>query len=187
MNGRLYDPVVGRFLSPDNYVQMPDFSQNFNRYSYCLNNPLMYTDPSGEIIWLVPALIGGVINVAANWKSIDNFWQGLGYFGAGAVQGGLAVLGPVGWLAGGAIAGGVNAGLQGGNVLQGMTVGGFSGLIGGSLGSWAGQHLGGVVINGFNVSANSAIGGLVTGSIGGAVGGYAGGFTAGFMMTGDLS
>jgi RHS repeat-associated protein len=48
MNGRLYDPVVGRFLSPDNYVQMPDFSQNFNRYSYALNNPLVYTDPTGE-------------------------------------------------------------------------------------------------------------------------------------------
>jgi len=52
MNGRMYDPVVSRMLSPDNYVQSPDFSQSFNRYSYCLNNPLMYTDPSGEfIIW----------------------------------------------------------------------------------------------------------------------------------------
>ena len=30
MNGRLYDPVLGRFFSPDNYVQMPDNSQNFN-------------------------------------------------------------------------------------------------------------------------------------------------------------
>ncbi len=33
-NGRLYDPVLGRFFSPDNYVQMPDNSQNLNRYSY---------------------------------------------------------------------------------------------------------------------------------------------------------
>ena len=49
MNGRLYDPLLGRFLSPDNYVQMPDNSQNFNRYSYCLNNPLKYNDPSGEL------------------------------------------------------------------------------------------------------------------------------------------
>ena len=47
MNGRLYDPVVGRFLSPDPVVQSPEFSQNFNRYSYCLNNPLKYNDPSG--------------------------------------------------------------------------------------------------------------------------------------------
>ena len=43
-----YD-ALGRFLSPDPYVQAPDFSQNFNRYSYCLNNPLKYTDPDGEI------------------------------------------------------------------------------------------------------------------------------------------
>ena len=53
MNARLYDPAVGRFLSPDPYVQMPDFTQNFNRYSYCLNNPLIYTDPDGEIVWWI--------------------------------------------------------------------------------------------------------------------------------------
>ncbi|PKP49048.1 MAG: hypothetical protein CVT92_15570 [Bacteroidetes bacterium HGW-Bacteroidetes-1] len=40
MNGRMYDPVVSRMLSPDNFVQAPDFSQSFNRYSYCVNNPL---------------------------------------------------------------------------------------------------------------------------------------------------
>ena len=50
MNARLYDPLLGRFLSPDPYVQMPDFTQNFNRYSYCLNNPLVYVDEDGE--WL---------------------------------------------------------------------------------------------------------------------------------------
>jgi RHS repeat-associated protein len=47
MNGRLYDPVIGRFLSPDIYVQRPDFTQSYNRYSYCFNNPLSYVDPSG--------------------------------------------------------------------------------------------------------------------------------------------
>lgn len=51
MNGRLYDPMLGRMLSPDNYVQAPDYSQGFNRYSYCLNNPLKFTDPSGEKWW----------------------------------------------------------------------------------------------------------------------------------------
>ena len=48
MNGRLYDPLIARFLSPDNFVQAPDLSQAFNRYSYCLNNPLICTDPDGE-------------------------------------------------------------------------------------------------------------------------------------------
>jgi RHS repeat-associated protein len=48
MNGRLYDPVIARFFSPDNFVQDAEFTQSFNRYSYCLNNPLKYTDPEGE-------------------------------------------------------------------------------------------------------------------------------------------
>ncbi len=49
MNGRLYDPKLHRFLQPDNYVQDPSNTQNFNRYGYCINNPLKYTDPSGEL------------------------------------------------------------------------------------------------------------------------------------------
>ncbi len=70
MNGRLYDPLVGRFLSPDNNVQMPDFSQNFNRYSYCINNPLIYTDPSGEIFGIddVAYIIVGIIVLAKNYS-----------------------------------------------------------------------------------------------------------------------
>ncbi|GHU66083.1 hypothetical protein FACS1894123_12070 [Bacteroidia bacterium] len=74
MNARLYDPAVGRFLSPDPYVQMPDFSQNFNRYSYALNNPLKYTDPSGEFLFGF---------AAGFWKGLFNgdnviksAWQG---------------------------------------------------------------------------------------------------------------
>jgi RHS repeat-associated protein len=47
MNGRVYDPVIGRFLSADPVVQVPEFSQSLNRYSYVLNNPLALTDPSG--------------------------------------------------------------------------------------------------------------------------------------------
>ena len=46
-NGRVYDPLMAMFLSPDNFVQSPDLTQNFNRYTYCLNNPLLYSDPSG--------------------------------------------------------------------------------------------------------------------------------------------
>jgi hypothetical protein len=47
MNGRVYDPAVGAFLSPDNIVQNATSTQSYNRYGYCLNNPLKYTDPSG--------------------------------------------------------------------------------------------------------------------------------------------
>jgi RHS repeat-associated protein len=52
MNGRLYDPYLQRFLSPDPTVQSPGNAQSYNRYSYCMNNPLMYTDPSGDFfVW----------------------------------------------------------------------------------------------------------------------------------------
>jgi len=55
---RLYDPVLGRFLGMDPYVQIPDFTQNFNRYSYCLNNPLIYTDPDGEFFLFFTMWVG---------------------------------------------------------------------------------------------------------------------------------
>ncbi|MBQ2513762.1 MAG: hypothetical protein II535_01055, partial [Bacteroidales bacterium] len=54
MNGRMYDPLMCSFLSVDTYVQDPENPQNFNRYAYCLNNPLKYVDPSGEFIWVIP-------------------------------------------------------------------------------------------------------------------------------------
>ncbi len=50
MNGRIYDPVLGRFLSADLVVQCPDRSQSYNRYSYVNNNPLSLFDPSGYTI-----------------------------------------------------------------------------------------------------------------------------------------
>ena len=47
MNGRVYDPEIGRFVSPDLLIQDPENSQSFNRYTYVWNNPLRYTDPTG--------------------------------------------------------------------------------------------------------------------------------------------
>lgn len=43
----MYDPAQKRFLSPDPHVTDPLFGQNYNRYSYVLNNPLRFTDPTG--------------------------------------------------------------------------------------------------------------------------------------------
>ena len=46
---RYYDPTIGRFISPDTIVQNPANTQSLNRYSYVLNNPLKYNDPSGQV------------------------------------------------------------------------------------------------------------------------------------------
>jgi hypothetical protein len=47
MNGRIYDPLVGRFMSADPIIQAPSMLQSYNRYAYVMNNPLNLTDPSG--------------------------------------------------------------------------------------------------------------------------------------------
>jgi len=72
MNGRLYDPYLQRFLSPDNYVQNPLNAQNYNRYSYCNNNPLYGIDPSGNVV----IFIGGFTTFGKNWQAGDSrYWS----------------------------------------------------------------------------------------------------------------
>lgn len=72
MNGRVYDPAIGRFLSADNGacpassgMQFSGDLQSFNRYSYCWNNPLKFIDPSGESV--------NPFNSLVNW--MDNIWN----------------------------------------------------------------------------------------------------------------
>ena len=80
MNGRIYDPRLGRFLSPDPYVQAPYNSQNYNRYSYCLNNPLKYTDPSGKLFKQLFSFLGVIMSPMqglSNWLSGGSFWKGV--------------------------------------------------------------------------------------------------------------
>ena len=123
MNARLYDPVLGRFLAMDPFVQMPDYTQGFNRYSYAMNNPLIYTDPDGEWIHIpILAVIGGVLNVLSNLDNIDGFWQGFAAFNVGAGQGALTAVFP----AAGAIAG--TAITSATNNLIGQTGNNFSGI-----------------------------------------------------------
>lgn len=78
-NARLYDPAIGRFLAPDPLIQDPAFTQNFNRYSYCLNNPLKYSDPYGESVILVCLAAAGIsmmidygLQVAMNYYEAQN-------------------------------------------------------------------------------------------------------------------
>lgn len=96
MNARLYDPLLGRFLSPDPYVQLPDFSQNFNRYSYCLNNPLVYKDENGEFIFTALTAIfefgknlikHGFNTSQYDWNQTVNAWRiDMGMFRGNFIQ-----------------------------------------------------------------------------------------------------
>ena len=170
MNARLYDPALGRFLSPDPYVQMPDFTQNFNRYSYCLNNPLRYVDENGEWIQLlIGGIIGGTVNLITNWKNIQgNFWKGLGYFGVGAGVGVLSAAGGA-WLAGVTKAVGFGAGALVGAATGAVTGGASSLLING------GNNLlndGKFFDNWKSNLASGALGGAISGVISGGIRGY---------------
>jgi RHS repeat-associated protein len=64
MNGRIYDPAIARFMVADPFLQAPTNLQSHNRYSYVVNNPLMYTDPSGYLFGEIRK-IGRSINRAA--------------------------------------------------------------------------------------------------------------------------
>lgn len=72
MNGRVYDPVLGRFLTPDPLVQAPTLSQSWNRYSYVWNNPMRMTDPSG---YSARGTGGGATSAA---ERAQRFWNSFG-------------------------------------------------------------------------------------------------------------
>jgi RHS repeat-associated protein len=64
MHGRMYDPVLGQFLSPDPVMQAP-FSQGFNRFAYAFNSPHNYVDPSG--FDADPTTVGIDVGIAAGY------------------------------------------------------------------------------------------------------------------------
>ncbi|MCQ2374359.1 MAG: hypothetical protein MJ069_00435 [Salinivirgaceae bacterium] len=173
--GRFYDPVVGRFLSPDPYVQDPSNPQNFNRYSYCLNNPLKYNDPSGESAVLTAAIIGAVIGTYIGGTMANNTYNPIkwnyselktwGYMGGGAIVG--AASGAAGAYVGSTVGGyfasssfvagsasGAAAGAVGGTIsgagyswLDGASFkqGAWKGFVSGNVGALTGGLLGGIV------------------------------------------
>jgi RHS repeat-associated protein len=156
MNGRVYDPIVGRMLSPDNFAQQPDNTQSFNRYSYCLNNPLKYTDPSGELYLWDDAIVAGV-------------GFGVGYVGYGLSHGN--------WGGKAVLAGGIGAG----TALLGYYTGGGS-LVGGTLaqgGNFAGTFAVNSAISAVMPSANIPLGNNFSISVGPSFGLGPNGFGAG--------
>lgn len=178
MNARVYDPMLGRFLNPDPYVQMPDFTQNFNRYSYCLNNPLMYVDKNGEWFWIPAVIIGAYLGGSSvngdfnpvNWNYKS--WQTYAGMAVGGVAGyaGAAVGAGVASsaVAGGAgsIGAGVAGGMMGGMVSGGINGAGMTAIMGGGFNDIMGAMTKGMVMGGF--------GGALSGGVGAAIGDFSG-------------
>jgi RHS repeat-associated protein len=109
MNARLYDPVVGRMLRWD-IALAGSGTQGFNRYSYALNNPLKYTDPSGEFltgIELISNIAAPIFNLAQG-----NYTGNYGKFfldvGIGIVNGAIAEVNPLDWNMGGGLRAGAS-------------------------------------------------------------------------------
>ena len=81
MNGRVQDAITGVFLSPDPYISEPGNPQNYNRYSYVLNNPLSFTDPSGyrrvkvKRLKLVKSKYAMIQGLDENHNVIDTWWS----------------------------------------------------------------------------------------------------------------
>lgn len=189
MNARLYDSYTGRFLSPDPFVQDPYSSQSLNRFSYALNNPLKYTDESGEYIgWddIAAALIGGTVNWVANGAKFS--WEGLSYFGIGAAAGVASLyVSPV--ITSGLMAGAnsiVNQGFGGNNGWNWNNVNfakaGFASIMGAAT-----SYLGGALSSTLSSSLGSLTsripGKAWTGIVNRGVTGYATGFTLGAFQT----
>jgi RHS repeat-associated protein len=135
MNGRLYDPVLGRFVSADFVIQSPDNLQSYNRYTYAWNNPMAGTDPSGQ--WCIPC-IGAII---------------------GALSAGAQSNWDIGAMAKGAVIGAISA--WAGQAAFGAAGGGFGGsVVGGAAGSFMNAFL--TTGGDLNAAGQAAVQGGVT-------------------------
>lgn len=122
MNGRVYDPTIGRFLSADPFIQAPNNLQSYNRYSYVINNPLRYTDPSGYIFKSIKKAFKSVR------RAVKKYWRP------------LVSIALTAWLPGSGLLAKANT------FWTGALTGAAAGTVtGGSRGAWTGLLTGGLL------------------------------------------
>jgi RHS repeat-associated protein len=135
MNGRIYDPTLGRFLQADPFIQAPKNSQSHNRYAYVMNNPMSYTDPSGYFFKSLKKFVKkwGKMIVAAV-AAYYTFGMATGWVAFGELSAGMAA-----W--GGAAAGFVSGSITTGS-LKGALTGALTGAVMGGIGAagWGGTE-----------------------------------------------
>lgn len=162
MNGRLYDPLLRRFLNADENIQDPTNTQNYNKYGYVMNNPLMYNDPNGEFIFAIFAALPIFWGTVATAAVIGAAIGAIMYSVQAAITGNWSWGGFAKSVFMGAFTGAVSAGLG-----QVFSAGGFWASVGN--GALAGAGSGGItsIINGQNFFAGLLKGAVIGGIIGG--------------------
>jgi hypothetical protein len=165
MNGRVYDPTIGRFLSADPIIQTIALSQAINPFSYVMNMPLTLIDPSG-LSWL-SKLFSGIGSFLKKYGStiISIVFTCIGFPYIGAFLGSL-----------------FSAAVNGGNIggfLTGLAIGMVAGAIAGPIGG----KLAGLVSKGATEFASKVIAGAITGGLAGGISSVAmgGSFGSGFL------
>ncbi|KZN53723.1 hypothetical protein N474_19320 [Pseudoalteromonas luteoviolacea CPMOR-2] len=118
MNGRIYDSGTGRFMQADPFIQAPANLQNYNRYSYVLNNPMSYTDPSGYLFDKIFKKLN---------KAFGDFAPYIGFIVMAVVPGGWALATKSIWHAAafGTVSGGIATGSLKGAIIGGLSAAAF--------------------------------------------------------------
>lgn len=167
MNGRLYDPTIARFLQGDPFVQAPDELQNYNRYTYCYNNPLNCSDPTGYsfLSKLWKRVLRPLVAIAAAAWFGPAIIAGNSFFGAGALISGGGAAATIG---NAAIAGFISGAISTGTI-QGALQGAFSGAVfagageiiagGGAFGAGISDAFGQIALHGVAGCITSVAGG----------------------------
>ncbi len=179
MNGRVFDPTIGRFTSAYPTIQFPLLIKNYDRYSYAANNPLRYIDHNGfSLLGDLWKAVTTPFKKAFHW--VEQNWKTIVIVVVAVVitVASYGTLGPVaaGMLAG-AASGALGAWFYGGNVFEGA----FIGAVFGGLSAGFGTELGAAVSAEFGSTAGTVAGSVGRGLISGLQSEYyGGGFWQGF-------
>ncbi|MCB1689688.1 MAG: hypothetical protein KDI33_14430 [Halioglobus sp.] len=178
MNGRIYDPHLGRMLQADPYIQSPTNTQSYNRYSYVLNNPLAYTDPSGYFSLKDVFKIAAVVAISYFTYGAVNMWATAAFTPAATTatmsvgtMSVTTVMAPAAISTAGAIGAGAIAGGAAG-FAAGTSIAAFSGeslgdsLKAGGRGAFAGALSGGFAAYGSSFGAFGRIASAAAGGCG---------------------
>ncbi|HMU05565.1 MAG TPA: RHS repeat-associated core domain-containing protein, partial [Saprospiraceae bacterium] len=210
MNGRIFDPIIGRFTSPDPFVQEPSNIQSYNRFAYVMNNPLAFTDPSGY--WgiksftrpfkkFIKRLTSAVKNIAQGQisKGLKDLGQAAIYATRGMTgwdavnEQGVKAFGQENWntivvtaaTIAASIALGPGGAVVGGGLTGALAAGAASGFVGGSLGTiLAGGDIGSALKAGLKGATIGAISAGLTYGVGNMA--ATAGYTEGAVNTSTL-